>query len=449
MTIAALGGASAVLAACGGGTATAPPAAASAAATGAAPVGARRRQRGRERGGRRLVPAARDRAVHVQLVGLLRRRQQDGVRDELQLANSRTTPTRRTRSCSPSSRPAARASTTSRSRPRSSSTTLANGGFLAKLDKCAPAEPREGQRAVPDAAVRPERRVHRAQGLGHDRDHLPRQGRQGAGHVVEGLLRPRQGQVLGQDARRRTRPATCSSRRSACTASTSTPPTRTSSRSPARSCWRCGPHLQSIDSDNYPQTLRDGDAVLALAWNGTAYLMQQEDDYKDTGYTVPSEGTIYWVDTWVLLDQAPAPERGLRVPQLDPGAGHPGHREPVRRLRELQRRRRRRCCRPSSSTTRPSTCRTSSSRTCRCPPTRAATSSGPTSGPSSSPRPDGDRGVAMAGRPMTAAAPTRSRPAAGRRAGRGPAAAGGAVAHDAAAAAGRLLVHRAARPRRS
>jgi spermidine/putrescine transport system substrate-binding protein len=67
------------------------------------------------------------------------------------------------------------------------------------------------------------------------------------------------------------------------------------------------PHLQSIDSDNYPDTLRSGDAVLALAWNGTAYLMQLEDKYKDTGYTIPTEGTIQWVDTWVLLAQAPHP----------------------------------------------------------------------------------------------------------------------------------------------
>jgi spermidine/putrescine transport system substrate-binding protein len=67
------------------------------------------------------------------------------------------------------------------------------------------------------------------------------------------------------------------------------------------------PHLQSIDSDNYPTTLRSGQAVLALAWNGTAYLMQQEAKYKDTGYTVPSEGTIQWVDSWVLLADAPHP----------------------------------------------------------------------------------------------------------------------------------------------
>ncbi|HEY0443765.1 MAG TPA: spermidine/putrescine ABC transporter substrate-binding protein [Candidatus Limnocylindrales bacterium] len=67
------------------------------------------------------------------------------------------------------------------------------------------------------------------------------------------------------------------------------------------------PHLQSIDSDNYPDTLRSGDAVLALAWNGTAYLMQLEPKYKNTGYTIPSEGTIQWTDTWVLLADAPHP----------------------------------------------------------------------------------------------------------------------------------------------
>lgn len=67
------------------------------------------------------------------------------------------------------------------------------------------------------------------------------------------------------------------------------------------------PHLQSIDSDTYPQTLRDEAAVLGLAWNGTAYLLQQEDANKDTAYVVPSEGTIFWTDTWVLLAEAPHP----------------------------------------------------------------------------------------------------------------------------------------------
>jgi spermidine/putrescine transport system substrate-binding protein len=67
------------------------------------------------------------------------------------------------------------------------------------------------------------------------------------------------------------------------------------------------PHIQSIDSDNYPQTLRDEEAVMGLAWNGTAYLMQLEKENADTGYTIPSEGTIYWTDTWVMLADAPHP----------------------------------------------------------------------------------------------------------------------------------------------
>ena len=69
------------------------------------------------------------------------------------------------------------------------------------------------------------------------------------------------------------------------------------------------PHLQSIDSDNYPTTLQKEEAVLGLAWNGTAYVLQSDSSgkYKDTGWTVPSEGTIYWTDTWVLLADGPNP----------------------------------------------------------------------------------------------------------------------------------------------
>jgi len=69
------------------------------------------------------------------------------------------------------------------------------------------------------------------------------------------------------------------------------------------------PHLQSIDSDNYPTTLQKEAAVMGLAWNGTAYVLQTDPSgkYKDTAWTVPSEGTIYWTDTWVLLADAPDP----------------------------------------------------------------------------------------------------------------------------------------------
>ena len=69
------------------------------------------------------------------------------------------------------------------------------------------------------------------------------------------------------------------------------------------------PHLQSIDSDNYPTTLQKEAAVIGLAWNGSAYVLQTDPSgkYKDTAWTVPSEGTIYWTDTWVMLADAPNP----------------------------------------------------------------------------------------------------------------------------------------------
>ena len=69
------------------------------------------------------------------------------------------------------------------------------------------------------------------------------------------------------------------------------------------------PHLQSIDSDTYSTTLQKQQAVLGLAWNGSAYVLQSDPSgkYKDTGWVIPSEGTIFWVDTWVLLAGAPDP----------------------------------------------------------------------------------------------------------------------------------------------
>ncbi len=69
------------------------------------------------------------------------------------------------------------------------------------------------------------------------------------------------------------------------------------------------PHLQSIDSDNYSTTLEKEAAVLGLAWNGSAYVLQSDPSgkFNDTGWAIPSEGTIFWVDTWVMLAGAPDP----------------------------------------------------------------------------------------------------------------------------------------------
>lgn len=65
------------------------------------------------------------------------------------------------------------------------------------------------------------------------------------------------------------------------------------------------PHILALDSNNYGQKMAKGEASVALGWTGV--LEQQMAEVADKGYVVPSEGTIFWLDTWVLLADAPNP----------------------------------------------------------------------------------------------------------------------------------------------
>ena len=65
------------------------------------------------------------------------------------------------------------------------------------------------------------------------------------------------------------------------------------------------PHLFALDSNKYGEKMAKGEAVLSLGWTGV--LGQDMADTPDKGYVVPSEGTIFWLDTWVLLADAPNP----------------------------------------------------------------------------------------------------------------------------------------------
>ena len=206
----------------------------------------------------------------------------------------------------------------------------------------------QGQPRFLHAAVRPERRLHRAQGLGHDRDHL---------RGTTSRSRSRPGRTSSTSPRastpaRRsssTRPVTCSSRRCALHGFDINTDKTDELEIARQELMALRPHLQSIDSDNYPDTLRNGDAGLGprLERDGLpdaagARLQGHRLHRPDRGHDLLGRH---------LGPARPgaAPERGLHVPQLDPGPERPGHREPVCRLRELQRRRPRRSCRPSSS----------------------------------------------------------------------------------------------------
>jgi spermidine/putrescine transport system substrate-binding protein len=65
------------------------------------------------------------------------------------------------------------------------------------------------------------------------------------------------------------------------------------------------PHLLALNSDTYGQMMADGQAALTLGWTGP--LGQEMKDTADKGYVVPSEGSLYWMDTWVMMADAPHP----------------------------------------------------------------------------------------------------------------------------------------------
>jgi spermidine/putrescine transport system substrate-binding protein len=70
----------------------------------------------------------------------------------------------------------------------------------------------------------------------------------------------------------------------------------------------CAPHILALDSDTYGDKMASGEASLTLGWTGP--LGQELGDLVtegEAGYTVPSEGTLFWMDTWVMLADAPHP----------------------------------------------------------------------------------------------------------------------------------------------
>jgi spermidine/putrescine-binding protein len=70
------------------------------------------------------------------------------------------------------------------------------------------------------------------------------------------------------------------------------------------------PHVLALDSNDYGEKLRTGEAVLGLTWTGGVVDLREEAETADTEYIVPEDGTLYWMDSWVLFADAPHPEAG-------------------------------------------------------------------------------------------------------------------------------------------
>jgi len=67
------------------------------------------------------------------------------------------------------------------------------------------------------------------------------------------------------------------------------------------------PHILAIDSDTYQDKLASEEAVLALGWTGPLSSLRADPATADIRYVLPSEGTLFWVDAWVLFAEAPHP----------------------------------------------------------------------------------------------------------------------------------------------
>jgi spermidine/putrescine transport system substrate-binding protein len=68
------------------------------------------------------------------------------------------------------------------------------------------------------------------------------------------------------------------------------------------------PHILALDSDTYGDKMASGEAALTLGWTGPlGQELAELVESGDAGYSVPSEGTLFWMDTWVMLADAPHP----------------------------------------------------------------------------------------------------------------------------------------------
>jgi spermidine/putrescine transport system substrate-binding protein len=70
---------------------------------------------------------------------------------------------------------------------------------------------------------------------------------------------------------------------------------------------KLAPHVLALNSDTYEVPIKNEEAVLGLTWTGGVVELRDEEATKDVEYIVPEDGTLYWMDTWVIFKDAPHP----------------------------------------------------------------------------------------------------------------------------------------------
>jgi spermidine/putrescine-binding protein len=67
------------------------------------------------------------------------------------------------------------------------------------------------------------------------------------------------------------------------------------------------PHVLALDSDTYDAKLADESAVMGLVWTGGIDDLKEKPETADTKYIIPEDGTLFWMDTWVIFSDPPHP----------------------------------------------------------------------------------------------------------------------------------------------
>jgi spermidine/putrescine-binding protein len=71
---------------------------------------------------------------------------------------------------------------------------------------------------------------------------------------------------------------------------------------------KLAPHVLALDSDQYNTKIATEEAVMGLTWTGGILELRDKPETADVVYLIPEDGTVFWMDTWVILADAPHPK---------------------------------------------------------------------------------------------------------------------------------------------
>ena len=158
---------------------------------------------------------------------------------------------------------------------------------------------------VQGPVVGPDRRVAGPEGLGHDRHLYRGQDRQGAGQDLEGVLRPRpkySGKIVVVDS-----PGDVFVAPLKALGYSLNSVDKAELEEAREVLLDLAPHVLALDSDTVRH--EDGDrGGRRSAWSGPA-ARSSCGDRRDRRHRLhrPEDGTLFWMDTWVILADAPHP----------------------------------------------------------------------------------------------------------------------------------------------